>query len=334
MNGIVKKLRRWAKSAPANYAHRLHLVEAELARVLGQHTAAREHYDKAILLAGQHQFLNGVRLENWPVATTSNAGLTHVARAYLRDAQYGYTYWGAHALAREIEASFPQCFIEQSGQALVDPTGPRGQTSGPGLDLVSVLRASQVISSEIELRPLLRRLMGLVMENSGARRACFLVEREHRLFVEAEVTADRPEVALQAEPADETRDGRPLLPLGIVNFVLHTQETVLLDDAMADPRFSRDPYLIQVRPYSVLCAPLVKQGRITGLLYLENDLNRGAFTPERLALLNHVAAQAAISVDNARLYDNIRALNIAYQRFVPRQFLGIRPNDDHRRGPW
>ena len=323
VNGIVKKLRRWAKSAPANYAHRLHLVEAELARVLGQHTAAREHYDKAILLAGQHQFLNdGALAAELAGRYHFERGLTHVARAYLRDAQYGYTYWGAHALAREIEASFPQ-FIEQSGQALVDPTGPRGQTSGPGLDLVSVLRASQVISSEIELRPLLRRLMGLVMENSGARRACFLVEREHRLFVEAEVTADRPEVALQAEPADETRDGRPLLPLGIVNFVLHTQETVLLDDAMADPRFSRDPYLIQVRPYSVLCAPLVKQGRITGLLYLENDLNRGAFTPERLALLNHVAAQAAISVDNARLYDNIRALNIAYQRFVPRQFLGI-----------
>jgi len=319
----VKKLRKWAALAPMNYAHRLHLVEAELARVLGRDAAAREHYDKAILLAGQHQFLNDVALAAELAGHYHlERGLTHVARAYLRDAHYGYLQWGAHALARQIEASFPQ-FIGQSGLVLAESSGLSTQTGGPGLDLVSVLRASQVISSEIELEPLLRRLMSVVMENSGARRACFLFEREHRLFMEAEVTADRPEVTLQAKPADAIQDGRPLLPLSIINFVIHTQESVLLDDAMADPRFRRDPYLIRVRPHSVLCVPLIKQGRITGVLYLENDLNRGTFTPARLGLLNHMAAQAAISVDNARLYGDIRALNTAYQRFVPRQFLGI-----------
>jgi len=160
------------------------------------------------------------------------------------------------------------------------------------------------------------------MESSGARRACFLCERERGLFLEAEVTADHPEVTIQDEPVDVV-DGEPKLPLGIVNFVLHTRESVVLDDAMADPRFRRDPYLTRVGPRSVLCAPLVRQGRVTGVLYLENDLNRGAFTPARLGLINHVAAQAAISVENARLYGDIRSLNVAYQRFVPRQFLGI-----------
>jgi predicted ATPase/class 3 adenylate cyclase len=321
---VVKKLRKWAALAPTNYAHRLHLVEAELARVLGQDATAREHYDKAILLAGQHQFLNDVALAAELAGRYHlKRGLTHLARAYLRDAHYGYSQWGAFALARQIEASFPQ-FVAQSSLALADPSGSLAQAEGgQGLDLVSVLRASQVISSEIELEPLLRRLMSLVMENSGARRACFLFEREHRLFIEAEVTADHPEVTLQAQPVDAIEDGQPLLPLSIVNFVIHTQESVLLDDAMADPRFRRDPYLVRIRPHSVLCAPMVKQGRITGVLYLENDLNRGAFTPARLGLLNHMAAQAAISVDNARLYGDIRALNTAYQRFVPRQFLGI-----------
>jgi predicted ATPase/class 3 adenylate cyclase len=319
----VKKLRKWAALAPMNYAHRLHLVEAELARVLGQEAAAREHYDKAILLAGQHQFLNDAALAAELAGRYClDRGLTHVARAYLRDAHYGYLQWGGIALARQLEASFPQ-FIAQSTLAPTDASGSPAETGEPRLDLVSVLRASQVISGEIELEPLLRRLMSVVMENSGARRACFLFEREHRLFIEAEVTADHPEVTLQAVPADATHDGRPLLPLSIINFVAHTQESLLLDDAMADPRFGRDPYLIRVRPRSVLCAPLVKQGRITGVLYLENDLNRGTFSPARLGLLNHVAAQAAISVDNARLYGDIRALNTAYQRFVPRQFLGI-----------
>ena len=160
------------------------------------------------------------------------------------------------------------------------------------------------------------------MESSGARRACFLFEREQGLFLEAEVAADHPEVTIRDEPVD-VLDGEPKLPLGIVNFVLHTRESVVLDDAMADPRFSRDRYLTRVRPYSVLCAPLVRQGRITGVLYLENDLNRGAFTPARLGLISHVAAQAAISVENARLYGDIRSLNIGLSAVVPRQFLGI-----------
>jgi class 3 adenylate cyclase/tetratricopeptide (TPR) repeat protein len=323
VQGAIKKLRRWAALAPMNYAHRLHLVEAELARVLGRDAEAREHYDRAILLAGQHQFLNDVALAAELAGRYClERGLTHVARAYLRDAHYGYSHWGAHAPARQIEASFPQ-FITQSGLAPVDSSGSHAQVGEPGLDLISVLRASHAISGEIELEPLLRQLMSVVMENTGARRACLLFEREHRLFIEAEVTADHPEVTPQARPIDAMEDGRPLLPLSIVNLVMHTQESVLLDDAMADPRFGRDPYLIRIRPHSVLCAPLVKQGRITGVLYLENDLNRGAFTPARLELLNHVAAQAAISVDNARLYGDIRALNTAYQRFVPRQFLGI-----------
>ena len=319
----VKKLRKWAGFAPMNYAHRLHLVEAELARVLGQDAAAREHYDMAIMLAGQNRYLNDAALAAELAGRYHfERGLTHAARGYLRDAHYGYLQWGAHALARQLEASFPQ-FIAQAGAAPTQTTSSLSNGGEPGLDLVSILRASQAISSEIELEPLLRRLMGVVMENSGARRACFLFERDRHLFIEAEVTADRPEVMIHAAPADAVEDGQPLMPLNIVNYVIHTQESVLLDDTMADSRFRRDPYLIRVRPHSVLCIPLVKQGRVTGVLYLENDLNRGAFTPARLGILNHVAAQAAISVENARLYGDIRSLNTAYQRFVPRQFLGI-----------
>jgi predicted ATPase/class 3 adenylate cyclase len=320
---VIKKLRRWAGFAPMNYAHRLHLVEAELARVLGQDAAAREHYDKSILLATENRYPNDAALAAELAGRYHfERGLTHVARGYLRDAHYGYLQWGAHALAWQVEASFPQ-FIAQPGPAATQPSGSSSQSVEPELDAVSILRASQAISSEIELEPLLRRLMSVVMENSGARRACFLFERDDRLFIEAEVTADRPEVTLLTAPVEAIEDDRPLLPLSIVNYVIHTQDSVVLDDAIVDSRFQRDPYLIRVRPHSVHCIPLVKQGRVTGVLYLENDLNRGAFTPARLGLLNHIAAQAAISVENARLYGDIRSLNTAYQRFVPRQFLNI-----------
>ena len=323
VRSVIKKLRKWAASAPMNYEHRLHLVQAEFARVLGRDAAARDHYDKAILLAGQNRYINdGALAAGLAGRYYFERGVTHAARAYLRDAHYAYTQWGAHALARRLDASFPQ-FISQGGPAQLLPSVALASTSEPELDLVSIMRASQALSSEIELEPLLRRLMSVVMESSGARRACFLFEREEGLFLEAEVTADQTEVSIQAEPAEAESDGEQKLPLGIINFAIHTRESVLLDDALADPRFRRDRYLLRVRPRSVLCVPLVRQGRVKGVLYLENDLNRGVFTPARLGLLNHMAAQAAISVDNARLYGDIRSLNKAYQRFVPRQFLGI-----------
>ena len=231
--------------APMNYAHRVHLLEAELARVLGQNAAAREHYDKAIQLARQHQFLNDTALASELAGRCHlEWGLTHVAQGYLRDAHDGYLQWGAHALVRQIEARFPQ-FIATPG-FLLGTREVRSADWRAGTPLTSVLRPSQLISSQIELEPLVRSLMNLAMENSGARRACLLFEREQRLFIEAEVTADRPEVTVQAEAADTLQNGRPRLPLSIINFVIHTQESLLLDDATADPRFERDSDFIRL----------------------------------------------------------------------------------------
>jgi class 3 adenylate cyclase/GAF domain-containing protein len=311
-----------------NYAHRVHLLEAELARVLGRHAEARDHYDRAIRLARQNRFLNDVALASELAGRYfDRLDMAHLARAYLRDAHAEYRHWGAHALARQLATAFPQYLADAAANT---PQGEQvaAASGGPVVDLRSVLEASRAISGEMELEPLLRRLMQVVMENSGARRVCLALERNGQLFVEAEVTVGAAEVALRSVPIDTLRDGLPLLPLRIVNFVIHTQDSVLLDDALADPRFNRDPYVMRTRPHSVLCAPLLRQGRLTGVIYLENEISRGVFTPARLGLLNHVVAQAAISVDNVRLYDDVRTINSAYQRFVPQQFLGILGRSD------
>ncbi len=111
------------------------------------------------------------------------------------------------------------------------------------------------------------------------------------------------------------------LALLIVNYVARTRESVVLNDATDDPRFAHSPYIKAHKPKSILCFPLQYQGRLAGIIYLENNLTTDAFTPERVEVLNLLSSQAAISVENARLYKNLTELNQAFERFVPRQFL-------------
>jgi predicted ATPase/signal transduction histidine kinase len=288
-----RQLEVWARSCPDNFATRAALVGAERARLRGQGEEATRLYEDAIRSARNSGFV-----QNEAVAFETAArfyrgrGQVLIADTYLREARDRYLRWGADGKARDLERQHPQLVeTRQLGSSATVAL------QAEQLDLLSVVKASQTISG-VMIRPdLLRTLLRLVLEAGGARRAVVLLAGAGRLEIAAEVASEE-----STAPPPE-----PPLPEAILAYVQRTGERVLLDDAAHDVgRFSGDPYLGRVRPRSVLCLPIRRQAETLALLYLENDLIPGAFTPERLLALELLAAQAAISLENALLLERER----------------------------
>jgi predicted ATPase/class 3 adenylate cyclase len=363
-----KKLQKWANHAPMNFRHKWYLVEAERARLLDNEANAREYYDRAISLAHEYGYLNDEALAYELAARFYQAkGYSHLAHHYLREAHYAYLRWGALAKVKNLETDHPQVFAQARPTAnlttITTTSGPAskitlssttttGQTIASTLDLSSVLKASQALSSEIELGKLLTTLITLVIENAGAQTGYLLLpDSRGQWAIQAQGSSDQADVTiLQAipvemsksrsdgpqqpghttQPQPESAPEQPLLPLSIIQYVARTKESLVLVDAARAGEFTRDPIILARRPKSVLCAPLLNQGKLTGIMYLENNLTPGAFTPDRLELLNVLSSQAAISIENATLYSNLEAaleqqvsLTNAYSRFVPRENLQL-----------
>jgi signal transduction histidine kinase len=311
------KMKLWAQHAPMNFLHKFHLVEAERARVLGNESEAREQYDRAIDLAREHEYVNEEALANELAAKFYLArGQVRIAHHYLRDAHYAYLRWGAMAKVRDLETRYPQFFETRVAPNLYQPVTPTSiiyteQHMSTALDTRSVLKASQAIASEIVLDRLLARLMRIVIENAGAQRGVLILKRDGQLVIEAEGTVDEAEGTVENVRVLQTVPvgAHPSLPMAIIHYVERTKEYLVLSDATQEPVLATDPYITKEQPKSVLCTPLVKQGKLTGMLYLENNLATGAFTPDRVEVLNLLAAEAAISIENAQLYKNLEEAN-------------------------
>ena len=306
-----EKMRQWSEHAPMNYLHKYYLIEAERARVLGHESEARDYYDRAIDLAGEHEYVNDVALANELAAMFYlGRNQSRIAYHYLRDAHYAYLHWGALAKVRDLEVRYPQLWTQAvpdlqrlSFNAAATRTGQRVSSD---LDLASILKASQAISSEIVLDKLLDKLMRIVIENAGAQKGCLILEQQDQLVVVAEGEAETDEVmVLQSVPVDS----RPDLPVTLIRYVERTREEVVLSNATQEGMFTADPYIAAYQPRSILCAPLVNQGKLTGILYLENNITAAAFTPDRLAVLNLLSSQEAISIENASLYRCLQEAN-------------------------
>ena len=303
-----EKMRVWAQYAPMNHLHKYYLVEAERARVQEEEDAARRYYDQAIDLAREHGYVNEEALACELAAQFYLASEhTRLARYYLNDAHYAYLQWGALAKVKDLEAQYPQFLRrETTKRPSTTSTTDSGEHDSSTLDLNSVLKASQAISGEIVLGRLLDRLMTVVMENAGAQRGYLILEEEGQLAIEAESTIDRANgTVLQSVPVETSQD----LALTIVRYVERTKESVVLSDATTEGAFTTDLYIARTRPKSILCAPLINQGRLVGIIYLENDSTAGAFTPERLEVVNLLSSQAVISIENARLYKSVEKAN-------------------------
>ena len=317
-----EKMETWAKYAPMNYLHKFYLVEAERARVLGNYGDAREYYDKAITLAQENEYLNEEALAyelagRFYLARNQN----HFARYYLHEAHYAYRRWGGKAKVKDLEKRYPQFLaLKSSGTENTFPTTfTTASGSGEALDLSSVLKASQTIFGEIVLSKLLSKLMRIVIENAGAQKGFLILEKEGNWVIEAEGTLNSNEVTtLQSIPVDAVNADRqiPFLSTAIINFVTRTLENVILNNASYEGQFTCEPYILVTQPKSILCTPLLHQGKLIGILYLENNLTIGAFTPQRVKTLRILAAQAAISIENSRLYEQVNDYNRTLEQKV------------------
>ncbi|HEY9853907.1 MAG TPA: AAA family ATPase [Leptolyngbyaceae cyanobacterium] len=305
-----EKMQKWTHYAPMNHLHKYYLVEAERYRVLGEKIEAMEFYDKAIALAKENEYLNEEALACELAAKFYFAwGKDAIAQLYLQKAHYIYQVWEAQAKVKHLEAKYPQFFTITSAKSGTKATIPQRNTNQPevtqNLDLATVMKAAQALSGEIVLSKLLTNLMQILFENAGAETGILILEKAGKLLIEATGRINQDEIIVQQSiPLEESQ-----LPLSIINYVRQTQKNVVLNNATDEGIFATDSYILKHQPKSVLCVPIVHQGKLIGILYLENNLTTGAFTAERVEVLQLLSAQAAISIENARLYQDLATAN-------------------------
>ncbi|QLE58321.1 hybrid sensor histidine kinase/response regulator [Nostoc sp. TCL26-01] len=312
VNYNQQKMQHWADHAPMNFQHKYDLVEAEKARVLGQHWLAMANYDKAIAGAKEQGYIQEEALANELAAKFYfEFGREKVGQTYLTDAYYGYLRWGATAKVRDLAETYPQIFSRISERKItsleMNQTISSMTKNMSGIfDISAVMKAAQALSGEIVLDKLLAKLMQLVLENAGAETGFLILEIAGNLVIKASKTLANHQINVQQSiPVDSCQE----LPISVINYVRRTQQNIVINDASHEGMFTTDSYIIQHQPKSLLCIPIVNQGKLIGILYLENNLTTGVFTSERVEVLQLLSSQAAISIDNARLYNDLEEYN-------------------------
>src|SRR5262245_55173827 len=305
-----RQLEIWAANCPENFENRAALVGAEIARIEGRELDAERLYEQAIRSAQANGFVHNEAIANEMAARFYAArGFETSARAYLKEARYCYLRWGADGKVRQLDQLYPQLREEQP------VAGPRGTIGTPveHLELATVLKISQAVSGEIVLENLLDALLRTALEHAGAERGLLILPQDGDFRIAAEADTNAGAVTVRLRESAAATD----LPEAVVQYAARTQEPVILDDASALGPFSGDEYIRRQHARSVLCLPLIKQGRLVALLYLENNLAAGVFTPARIAVLNVLASQAAISLENTRLYRDLEEREARIRRSDP-----------------
>jgi len=307
IKGNISKIKMWAEHAPENQLHKFHLLQAEWHRIQGETSKTLDHYDLAIQLARKAGFLQEEALANELAAKYFlERDKSDLAEMYMKNAYQRYRSWGAEAKLKQLEQLYPEFISSIKGNisgVKLSGSVERISTSydASELDMASLLKASTTISGEVVLSKLLSLLMKIVIENAGAERGFLLLDRKGELFIEAQGETNNQVAEIQHIPYIQS--GK--LAESVVTYVSRTKESIVLDDAVADTRFNSDEYIILHKPISVLCLPIIDLGKFIGLLYLENNLVRGAFTENRIRILQLLSGQIAVSINNALLYDEL-----------------------------
>ncbi len=311
MKPCLQKIESWARFAPDTYEHQANLLRAELARIDGHTEEAMKYYDFALEKALKHKFLQNAALAGERAARFYETLERHrIVRTYLREAHYLYQRWDAKAKVIKLEQQHPHLLVQPVFSApsvtqTTMSTSPVSGSTSETLDVMTVLKASQAISRELNLSRLLGTLIEIMLENAGAEQGCLLREKDENWYVEAFAHSERGSWSvLESLPVEES----DALSQRIVNYVARTRQSVILSNASEVGGFVHDPYVVANRSKSILCAPIRHHGKMVGILYFENNLAAATFTPERLELLQILSTQAAISLENATLYANLEQL--------------------------
>lgn len=316
-----QQLQYWADYCPDNFLHKALLVAAEIARVEGRDLDAMRLYEQSIRSAHEHEFVQYEALA-YELAGKFylHRDFAAIAKTYLQEARNAYLRWGALGKVQHLEDHYADLLPRFKPASDKDPATSSSTTffsSGVQLDILSVIKASQTISSEIVLSDLLQTLMQIVIEQAGAEVGYVLLLRNNRLVIEVEAKTNQDNEQLSIFQFIAEAKTSQSVPQSILNYVQRTQETVILDNATQSSLFAEDSYITRNQPKSVLCLPIARQSKLIGILYLENNLATGAFTQAQLSALEILSAQIAISIENAQLYQELtesrEQLNLALQ---------------------
>jgi predicted ATPase/GAF domain-containing protein len=356
-----QQMQIWADNCPENFQHKYLSIAAEMARISGNYLEAMDLYDRAIDSARTHEFMQNEALANELAAKFwLERSKTEFAQLYLLKARQGYQNWGAKSKVADLDAGYARYFrsTSQFQNTFISTSLTTAPSTSEAIDLAAVMQASQAISSEIDLDKLLAKLMKTAIECAGAQQGYLLLPapgvatEDNYWQIAAEgiategITAE--EISIGSQTPISTQNSR--VSNSIVNYVVRTQESLLLNDAASTRQFSRDPYIVANQPKSILCIPLIvggallpeqnprvddlgsrheNRGKLNGILYLENNLATGVFTPDRLEVLKLLSAQAAISLQNAQLYVALHANERRLYQFLDAVPVGIGILDAH-----
>ena len=331
------KLKKWAILAPENNLHKWTLVEAERAAQTDRIEKAMNLYDQAVQGARKSGFLQEEALSlELAGRFYEQRGNEFIAGSYLIEARYCYQKWGAQAKVEQLDQLYPR--LKHTFTSLLKTKTDRthfstennllipsySSSDTQNLDYNTVLKALHTISGEIVLENLLRRMLQMVLTNSGASRAVLLLNHQGIWYKEAQASAGEEEVSIEekqinfseqdsikfyeASASEKLSALKEELPKLLLQYIIRTSQTVLINDTSQNNKFSNDPYLFKNPPKSLLGLPILSQGNLTGMLYLENNLLVDIFTPRRVQVVQLLAAQTAISIQNARLYGELESL--------------------------
>lgn len=303
-----KKFKKWARHAPDNFLHKFYLVQAELAKVLRKIPKAINFYEKAIKLASDNNYLQDEALAN-ELAAKFYLSLENkrIAKIYIEQAVYCYTLWGVTAKVNNLKESYRQLlsFNKVAGTSIEDVAitlDHKTSKTNMGLDIVAIIKTTHVISGEIKLEELLKKLVYILLEHAGAQRVCYLTKKEDKYVIQAEGNVKGKQIEVMKE-IDFESDGS--LPKKIIYYVVHSKDSIILDSSSISEKYITDPYIMENNPKSVMCIPVLNKGHLLGILYLENNLIEGAFNNERIEIIRIISSQLAISLENAILYNNL-----------------------------
>jgi len=307
-----KRMKKWSDHCPVNFLHHRLLMEAEMARLSKNYLDAVKYYNQAIKAAEENEFLRYRALTNELAARFYlEQGENKIASIYLKDAHYYYSRWGAEVKVKLLEEKYPSLLI--TGRRIphllersADEPTPSGTDSKEMLDLSTILKVSRTISREINLSELLKKIMRIVIENAGAQHGVLILKKNDRWAIEVEGDAEKNVMKLTGSTELEESNN---ISKSVIHYAIRTKQDVVLDDASNDEMFGSDPYIMKNQPKSVLCSPMISQGKISGIWYMENNLTVGAFTEARLKILDMLSSQISISLENARMYQELDDLN-------------------------
>ncbi|MBV7274502.1 diguanylate cyclase [Clostridium sp. PL3] len=297
-----KYVKSLAKYNEANFKHLQYILEAELARIEGKTYMAVELYELAIQTAGRNGFIRDEALANELAAKMFLAsGMNKQAEFYMKEAFKGYKMWGADAKTRHMAERYRYLLNTSESRGKVEKAD--GMVELEAVDLMSIMSAYRTVSKEMQLPDLLRQIMKIVVENSGAQKAYILLKYEHGWNIEAEWLQGEDEIkVLHSVPLEEAHG---VVATSIINFCIRTGEHVVLGDATRQGNFYKDCYIQRNQTKSLLCMPITNQGVLTGILYIENNLSADVFTNNHVNILQLLVAQFSISIKNVQLFSNL-----------------------------